>query len=185
MGIEDGTTEFELTRPIEYSRNGSAQPTTLIVLREPGMDHVKYYLKLKQMLMRAQMELAKQAGEINKLRDSIGEEIKPLSDDVEAIEAGADDMTGAISMALQAAESVDIGEFIETFEHMATMKARKPIVLVDGHQAMTQSLWALLKPDDAFNMAVRWCSFFGTPSEGGDKITSDPQSDSVTGRTVA
>lgn len=185
MGIEDGTIEFKLTRALEYSYNGGAQQADHVILREPGMDHVKHYLRLKQMLMRAQMELAKQAGEINQLRDSIGEEVKPLSDDVEAIEGQADDMAEAIGLALQAAESVDIAEFILTFEAMATMKARKPIALVDGHQAMTQSLWSNLKPDDAFAMAVRWCAFFGMPSAEGVKTISGRPSESHTERTEA
>lgn len=185
MGIEDGTTEYQLSRPLEYRVDGGAAFAEVVLLREPGMDHVKHYLKLKQMLMRAQMELAKQAGEINKLRDSIGEEIKPLIDDAERIEAEANDMSEAISLALQAAQNVDIGVFIETFEAMATLPARKPIALVDGRQAMTQALWASLKPDDAFGMAVRWCSFFAMPSEGGDKTISGPQSGYVTGRTAA
>lgn len=185
MGIEDGTCEFALTRPLEYSRNGTTEKALHVVLREPGMDHVKHYLKLKQMLMRAQMELAKQAGEINQLRDSIGEEVKPITDNADEMEAQADEMAGAIALALQAAGSVDIGEFIDTFEVMACMKARKPLVLVDGIQAMTSALWANLKPDDAFNMAARWLSFFVTRFEAGEQTTSGPQSESPTGRTVA
>lgn len=185
MGIEDGTCEFVLTRPLEYSRNGTTEKALHVVLREPGMDHVKHYLKLKQMLMRAQMELAKQAGEINQLRDSIGEEVKPITENADEMEAQADEMAGAIALALQAASSVDIGEFIDTFETMACMKARKPIVLVDGIQAMTGALWATLKPDDAFNMAARWLSFFGTPPDERGKIILDQQSESASQRTVA
>lgn len=185
MGIEEGTTEFKLTRALEYRLNGQAELADHILLREPGMDHVKHYLKLKGLIMRSQMDLAKQAGEINKLRDAIGEEVKPIVDNSADIEAKADDMTEAVTLALQASESVDIGEFIETFEQMACMKARKPIALVNGHQAMTQALWANLKPDDAFAMAVRWCSFFGMPSGEGGKTSSGPLSESHTGRMEA
>lgn len=185
MGIEEGTTEYRLQRPIEYRLNGQPETTDLIELREPGMDHVKHYLKLKQMIMRAQMELAKQADEINKLRDSIGSEIKPLADEVEAIEQGAEDMAEAMSLALQAAVSVDIGDFIDTFEIMACMPARKPVCMIDGRQTMTGALWKTLKPDDAFNMAVRWCAFFGMPSDQGGQTISGRQSELHMERTEA
>lgn len=185
MGIEDGTTEFKLTRPIEYRVNGEVAMAGMVELREPCMDHVKHYLRLKQLLMRAQMELASQADEINKLRDSIGEEVKPIDQDVENLERQAEDMAPALALAIQAAKNVSIEDFIETFAAMACLKARKPLAMVDSRQAMTQALWATLKPDDAFNMAVWWCSFFATPSEGGGKTSSGQQSDSATQRTVA
>ena len=185
MGIEDGTTEFKLTKPIEYRLNGSAELSDTVLLREPCMDHVKHYLKLKQFIMRAQMELATQITEINELRDSIGEEIKPLNQEVENLEQQAAEIAPAIGLALQAAKSVAIDEFIGTFETMACMKARKPIALLNGQQALTQSLWSTLRVDDAFNMAVWWCSFFAMPSDVQGKTTSVQQSESHTGRTVA
>lgn len=184
MGIEDGTTEFYLSRPIEYKSGGGSEHTSLIVLKEPCMDHVKHYLKLKSLIMRAQMELAKQAGEINKLRDSIGDVVKPITEEAEALEAQTDEMDEAISLSLQAADNVDIGEFIKTFEAMACLKGRKSICMIDGKQAMTTALWANLKPDDAFKMAVRWCAFFGMPSVGGAKTTSGQQSESAIQRTA-
>jgi len=185
MGIEDGTTEFTLIRPIEYRLNGSAESTSNVLLREPCMDHVKHYLALKQMIMRAQFDLAQRADEINKMRDNIGEEVKPFGQNVADLEAQAEENANLIAIALQASGAVDIGDFIGTFETMACMKARKPICLVDGRQAMTGALWAMLYPDDAFHMAVRWCSFFAMPSAEGLRTTSGPQSDSATGRTVA
>lgn len=184
MGIEDGTTEYKLQRELEYRHKGNAQIARFVVLREPIMDHVKHYLKLKQMIMRAQMELAKQADEINKLRDAVGHEVKPFTEDAERIEKEADDMAEAIGLALQAAESVDIGAFIDTFQAMACMKSRKSICIIDDTVQMTDALWSNLYPDDAFNMAVRWCSFFGMPSTEGDKTTLDRQSGSLTGQTV-
>lgn len=185
MGIEDGTTIFNLTRAIEYRLNGGPQTANHVLLREPGMDHVKHYLKLKQMIMRAQMDLAKQAGEINKLRDTIGTEIKPLDQEAKDIESQTDDIAPAMALALQAAESVNIGDFIETFEQMACMKARKPICLIDGQQAMTSALWANLKPDDAFEMAVRWCSFFAMRSDEQGKTISGQPFESHSGRMEA
>lgn len=173
MGIKEGTCKFYLTRGVDYKHNGSNVTAGHVLLKEPGMDHIKHYMQLRQMITRAQMELAKQAGEINKLRDAIGEEVKPLSEETERIEA--EDMSEGLSLALQAAESVDIGKFIDTFEKMATMKGRSSVCLVDSETAMTHFIWGNLKPDDAFNMAVKWVSFFGMPSgEGGKTISGQP-----------
>lgn len=183
MSIQDGTYEFSLTRGVNYKSQGSTVTAESVTLKEPGMDHIKFYLKLKQMITRSQMELAKQAGEINKMKDSIGEIVKPLDQDTERIESETEDMHEAISLALQASETVDIGKFIETFEKMACLKGRSSVCMVDGKQSMTAAIWANLKPDDAFNMAVRWCSFFGMPSEGGEKTLSDRPSESHTERT--
>lgn len=192
MGIEDGTCEFALTRPLEYSRNGTTEKALHVVLREPGMDHVAHYLRLKQIITQAQFAVAKIAGDINRMRDSIpvnvnidiGEEVKPITENASDIEKESDQLADSMSMMLQAVE-VDIREFISIFETMACMKARKPIVLVDGVQAMTTALWAGLKPDDAYNMAVRWCTFFAMPSEMGGQTISGQQSGSPTGRTAA
>lgn len=185
MGIEDGTTEYKLKHQLEYRLKGQAEVAKFIVLKEPTMDHVKHYLKLKQMIMCAQMDLAKQASEINKLRDAMGTEVKPFSEDVQALESEADDMTEAISLSLQAAPNVDIGLFIETFEAMACMKARRAICVIDDVVPMTSALWDNLNPNDAFDMAVRWCAFFAMPSQGGEKTTSGQQLELHTARTEA
>lgn len=185
MGIQEGTHEFTLSQGVKYKFQGSTVTAESITLKEPGMDHIKFYLKLKQMITRSQMELAKQAGEINKMRDSIGEIVKPLDEDIERMENETDDIHEAISLALQASETVDIGKFIETFEKMACMKGRTSICMVDDQQSMTAAIWSNLKPDDAFNMAVRWCSFFGMPSDGGEKTMSDRPSELPTERMEA
>ena len=115
----------------------------------------------------------------------VGEIVKPLHEDVEAIESASEELDEAISLALQAADNIDIGDFIDTFRDMACMKGRTSICMIDGRRAMTTALWAKLKPDDAFNMAVRWCSFFAMPFEKGATNTSDQQSESHSGRTAA
>lgn len=185
MGIEDGTTTFQLSRPLEYKLNGATEYADHVVLKEPAMDHVQYYLKLKQMLMRAFVEYTKQSDELNELRSAIGHEVKPFQDNIEQIEAESDEMAAGIGLALQGSSVIDVGEFVVTFEKMACLKARKSVCMIDGQLAMTHALWNNLKPDDAFDMAVKWCSFFGMPSEGGDKISSGPRSVSPTPRTAA
>lgn len=181
MGVKDGTVEFTLSRDLSFSINGTTETTRSVVLREPGMEHIKFYLRLKQMITRSQMELAKQAGEIEKMQNAIGEVVKPLQDEVERIESEADEVHEIFSLSLQASETVDIGQFIGTFEKMVSARSARAVVRVDGRVDMTAPLWNALKPEDAFNMAVRWCAFFGTPSQEGQKTISDQQSESHTG----
>lgn len=185
MGIKDGTTTFELSRPIEYRHNGDAVETTNIVLKEPGMDHVQHYLKLKQLIMQSQMGLAKYADKINEVRDSIGDVVKPLTENVDQLEEDTKSFEKMISFSLQTAENIDIAQFISIFKTMATMKGRTSICMIDGRRTMTGPIWDTLKPDDAFDMAIRWCAFFAMPSIGGDRISSGQPSDSVSDRTVA
>ena len=87
MSIKDGTCEFQLTRGVNYKSQGSTELAETVTLKEPGMDHIKFYMKLKQMIMRSQMELAKQASEINKLKNTIGEEVKSLNQEADSIES--------------------------------------------------------------------------------------------------
>lgn len=178
MSVQDGTCKFDLTRVVKYHSHGQPQEADYVILKEPCMDHVSFYLKLKQMITRSQMELAKQAGEINKLRDSIGDVVKTLDEDADRIESETDMLHDGIVLALESSETVDISKFMETFAKMACLKARKSICMVGGELAMTSAIWSNLKPDDAFNIAVRWCSFFAMPSEGGVKISSDQPSES-------
>jgi len=180
LGIQDGTTDFPLSRDLNFSVNGATESTRRLVLREPGMEHVKFYLRLKQMLTRSQLEIAKQASEFNQIKDAVGDVVKPLEDSVEDLESQVEDTHEMFSLALQASETVDIGQFIGTFEKMVCTKAKKSVVLVDDRVPLTSALWNSLHPEDAFNVAIRWCSFFGTPSPGGQKTISARPSESHT-----
>lgn len=179
MSIKDGQTEYVLSRPLAYSRGGnSTAQSGIITLREPGMEHVKFYLQLKQMLTRCQMEFAQRAGAI---QEAIGEVQRPLHEDTDSIEAETGDMSEMFEMALMASETVDVSKFVETFRAMAVLPgAKRAVCMVDDAQQMTAALWDKLYPDDAFKMAVRWCVFFGMPSEEGEKTTSGQQSGSAT-----
>jgi hypothetical protein len=182
MGIKEGTYDFTLSKPLSYKPfKGKDTETNLIVLNEPSMEHIKFYLRLKQMLTRSQMELAKQAGQ---LQDTIGEVVKPLQDQVDKIESETDQAFEMFSVCLQASESVDIGQFIGTFENMALTPAKKAICRVDGQVNMTSALWDNLQPEDAFNMAVRWCAFFAMPSLEGVNKESEKQPESPTEPTA-
>jgi hypothetical protein len=182
MGIREGEFTFKLSKPLKYQFDGSSHDADHIVLKEPGMEHLKFYLRLKQMLMRAQLELAEKAG---KIQDSVGEIVKPFQDQVDEIESQSEEVYQMYSVCIQGAESVDIGNFIGTFEKMVCTVARKGVCMVDGRLSMVSSIWNNLTPDDAFEMALRWCAFFGTPSIEGEKNTSEPQPESPTERTAA
>lgn len=185
MGIEEGTTEFTLTRPLEYRYQGSAEFADTVILREPIMDHANYCLKLKQLITRGLLDVQKIFGDRSSPGDNLAREIKPFHESMDEIEQETQSNRELISIAIQASSTVDISEFVETFGKMACLKARKPIALVDGRQTMTSALWSNLKVDDAFNMAVWWCSFFAMPSLGGEQITLEQQQGSLMERTEA
>ena len=141
------------------------------------MEHIKFYLRLRQMLTRAQMELAKTAGS---LQSDVGEVIKPIQDDVDKIEADTDEVFNMYKICIEASETVDIAQFHSTFKNMVCVTARKGVCMVDGKRSMTEALWNQLTPDNAFDMALRWCSFFAMPSLGGEKTTSEQRPESPT-----
>ena len=182
MGIKEGDCVFELQQPLEYNFEGKKNTADHVILQEPGMEHIKFYLRLKQMLTRAQMELATKAGQI---QDDIGEVVKPFKDDVDKIEADSEEVFNMYKICIEASNTVDIAQFHSTFQKMACVTARKGVVMIDGKRSMTDALWNLLTPDDAFDMALRWCSFFAMPSIEGEKKESVPQLKSVTQRTEA
>lgn len=177
MGIKEGTCEFTPVAPVVYKHKGSDRTAEVIELREPGMEHIKYYLKLKQMVTRCQMELAKQAGEFDKIQESIGEVVKTVPEEAKKLEDDAAMIEEGLSLALLTSESVDIAAFISTFKNMACLPAKKRLCMLNDEVAMTKAIWEIMKPDDAFNMAVKWCSFFAMPSVEGEPITSGQPSE--------
>jgi len=179
MGIVEGNTKYKLKRDLPYKSSGGSAVANLIELREPGQEHAKYYLRLKQMLMQAQMSLAKHIGTIQEAMQAVGEVVKPLQDNVEELEAQADADHEGISMAIMSSD-IDISAWMTAFKNMACSHVRQSMCMVDGKVPMTSALWDNLHPDDAFDMSIRWISFFGTPSEEGQKTSSGQQSDSPT-----
>lgn len=178
MTIHEGKTEYFLSRPLNYSYKGESRETRVIELREPSMEHVSEYTKLKQMLGRAQMELAERSGQLQRAMDApqAGEEVKSFGDQAEEIEA--ETMAEAFTLAILSSERVDAAEFVNTFQKMACKMNARSVCIIDGEQQMTGALWSKLHPDDGLNMAVRWCSFFATASEGAAKSTSEQQQES-------
>lgn len=182
MGIKSGDFTFILEQPLEYNFEGKKNEADHVILKEPGMEHISFYLRLRQMLTRAQMELA---GKAQQLQDEVGEVVKPIQDDVDRLEAETDEVFNMYKICIEASETVDSSQFHSTFKKMVCVVAKKGICMIDGKRSMTEAIWNQLTPDNAFDMALRWCSFFAMPSIGGEKTTSVLPSESVTQRTEA
>ena len=159
MSIQDGTHELMLSRPLKFKHNGESCETRLIVLQEPSMEHSKFYLRLKQMLTRSELEAVKLFSQM-KADDGGGKERKKFQDESKEIEAQYEDRYTLSKISLEASETVDIGQFLGTFEKMVLVPAKKVICRVDDKINMTSALWERLTPDDAYEMALRWCAFF-------------------------
>lgn len=169
--IHDGTTEFFSEREVSYSCKGAIKETNMFVLREPGMDHTRYSLRIKQMFMQMFME----AGEKHKDKeaDISGEEIKAIEEDHEP---RSEEFAATLEMLLLTSTKVDAYDFLECFRAMACARASKPVVMLDGEQSMTDAIWSTMHPDDGYKMAVRWAAFFAMPSADGQKTLSNKPS---------
>lgn len=171
--IHDGTTDFFSDHEVSYSCKGVAKETTSFVLREPGMDHAKYYMPIKQLVMKAFMALGEKHK--SKSEDLSGEEVKAIEDDHEEMSDEAAESLGAVFLI---SDVVDVSNFMEIFRAMACMTSNKPIVMLDGEQRMTDAIWSTMHPDDGWKMAIRWTSFFAMPSADGQKKSSSKPSTS-------
>lgn len=171
--IHDGTTDFFSDHEVSYSKKGVETQTTSFVLREPGMDHAKFYMPIKQLVMKAFMDLGEKHK--NSREDLSGEEVKIIEDDHEEKSDEAAETLGAIFLV---SDVVDVSNFMETFRAMACMQCDKPIVMLDGEQRMTDAIWRTMHPDDGWKMAIRWTSFFAMPSADGQKKSSSKLSTS-------
>jgi len=70
---------------------------------------------------------------------------------------------------LEQSDRIDINDFTQTFKEMACLRTDTPVVICNGLEPMKEGIWEKVGVDDAFEMAVRWCSFFATPSDRGQK----------------
>lgn len=172
--IHDGTTEFFSDHEVSYSCKGAIKQTTAFVLREPGMDHYKHYMRIKQQFMQMFME----AGERHKDKeaDMSGEEVKAIEDDHDQ---RSEEFAATLEMLLLTSTKVEASDFLDCFRAMACMKASKPVVMLDGEQSMTDAIWSTMHPDDGYKMAVRWAAFFAMPSADGQKTMSNKPSASL------
>lgn len=173
--IHEGTTEFFSAREVSYSCKGVEKFTTSFVLREPGMEHCKFAMRIKQMIMQVFQETAAKHNKPDGL-DISGEEVKPIEADHEQT---SDETAEMLEMLFMMSEKVEASDFLDAFRAMACMRSSKPVVTLDGEQAMTDSIWQNLSLDDGYKMACRWAAFFAMPSADGQKKSSNKLSASV------
>jgi hypothetical protein len=190
MSIKDGSIEFQLTKPFSYKFDNQSHEAVLIKLQEPGMEHIKFYSKLKQMLTRAQMECIKNLDPESLLeaqeQAKAGENVESFDKQAKTIEDDSEQHYMTIRVMVEGSAVVDFTQFISTFAKMAcVINPRKAVCMIDGRRAMNDTLWNDLCPDDAIEIALRWCSFFVMPSEGGAKTTSEEPSTSASPLTEA
>lgn len=169
MGIKEGEVKYYLKKPFKYANQGQTTEASHILLREPGMEHQNGYYKLTQFITKAQMQAAGQArkfgfGSQEEIEDIVGEEAVPLNKQTEEIENESREIEEFMSMAVKMAD-IDIVEFMKTFQKIAIKPgARKSIALVDGNPTipLTQTMLDKMHPDEAFDLAIKYCSFFVT-----------------------
>ena len=176
MGVKEGETRYNLKKGFNYSNDGRTQEAEFIILREPAMEHYNGYFRLSQFITKSQMasaQFAQQMGfekfELQEMMDEqkesiVGEQVKPLHEQVDEIEETAEDVEEAMIWSLKMSD-IDIVDFIDTFRKMVTKtNAKKHLAFVDGNQTVPlgKVLWDRMHPDEAFYMAVRWCAFFVT-----------------------
>lgn len=165
--IQEGKVEFFLTRSFDYTPGkGQTEKATHLVLQEHGMEHLGHWMQMRQMVTRAMTSMALKFKDQEVPGDSVvvGQEVKGIKD-VDAEEYGQESKEAeeAINMALMMADDVDASEFVEIFGKMVVTNKGRSICLVDGVVPMTSSLWLKMKPEDAYNAAVRWAAFFAMP----------------------
>lgn len=177
--IHDGTTEFVSKHEVQYSCKGAMKDTNFFVLREPGMDHTKFYMRIKQMFMQVFTEIGEKRKD--KDQDISGEEVKAIEEDHEQ---NSEEFASVLEMLLLTSDKVDAAEFMDVFRAMACARSAKPIVMLDGEQAMTDSIWSTMHPDDGYAMAIRWAAFFAMPSVDGLKTSSSKPSTSLSAAKV-
>ncbi len=186
MGIREGEIDYTLKRSFKYSKAGQTVEARVILLREPGMEHSSGYYKLTEFVSQSQIKSAAIAKDLKLNSDTdindIGEQSASLHNQVDELENENAAMEEMISVALKLS-GIDIAQFVKTFQKIAVkVGAAKPIALVDGDQTvpLTNNLWNKLHVDDAFEMAVRWCSFFVTAVDIVPKNKSEAPPESLT-----
>jgi hypothetical protein len=173
MGIQDGTTTYKLKRKCDITTSKGLEHLAHVVLREPTAQHTKYYMKLRQMINKAQLDAAAWAKQnISLLEDSVG--IKESIDDIVAAKELANvsdaeydkNIDGDDDLILQCitnSERVELDEFVAVFEKMILADTNQSIASCNGDIRLKLGHWQKIHPDDQLGMACRWCSFFVMP----------------------
>lgn len=164
MSHIDGTMEFTLRKPLDYSNGGNFEKATFLQLNEPTGKHNKNMRRLSAMVNSAFIELSKLRKDIEIDNEKVTTVKKSFSDlteegHIKASDEGAELIATAFSM------SGDINkqeEFIEEF-HNALIKDTQPrICLIMGHDSapFLDTHWENLDYRDQIDLAVKYAAFF-------------------------
>lgn len=183
MGLHEGKTSYNLLKPFRFGHGKEHVLCTFIELYEPTQQHSSDYFKLRQMIKKAEMDIGLVASKFlgkssEELISIAGEAVKPATeiDEAEHENIAAKDMENILT-ALEQSDRVDLDKFIDIFVKMITKNSDKSIVRLNGNIPIMQGHISKFNPDDLLNMACWWCSFFVTPSAGGQKTISEQPSD--------
>jgi hypothetical protein len=178
MSIQDGTTTYRPTKVFKVACKGQMVDCDHIVLKEPKSEHAKHYLKLRQIIKKAEMDVAAWAQKnfnVEQNESDAGEVIQPFhSEHPESEEENNEALKKQIEMlqlAVEQSDRVDLGTFVELFGKMACSNTTNAIAVCNGTERLKQSSWEKMCPDDQLEMAAHWCSFFVTPSGRGQNTT--------------
>lgn len=190
MDLKEGEISFEVEKPFEYfsKENRASQKCKSVLLREPTGQHARYYRKLKQMIAKAEMDIAKtfmdfikpESDSISgKSTDNFLQKAQQVAENQEQAEKETSRDAEGLLTAIEQANRVELDDFIDVFSNMLCAKTDKSLAACNGVDEFKREHWNLMHPDDQIEMAVYWCSFFVTPSKRG-QVGSNQRSQSHT-----
>ena len=167
MGLHDGITIYKLKKSFTYHSGGNIETCTEVLLREPTSQHTPFYMRMRQMITKASADVLKNMTPVmDALNESEGgQKITALSEKrEEEHENEAADSAEFISMAILQADRVDAAEFVNEFAKLVTANSDVSIAACNSKEKLKASDWKKISPEDQFDMAICWCSFFVMPS---------------------
>jgi hypothetical protein len=177
MEVRDREVTYTLSRPITFSHAGKLLECSQILLREPTSQHAQYYMRIKQMLVKAQMDMqrAVEGRGDQQLPDHLqpvgGSKINADQDDpIENILNDTEMMKNFISIAMFQSDRVDMGDFHDAFSRIITANTDTAIAtcINDDDDIPTRRVklgdWTKMHPDDQIDMAITWSANFSMPS---------------------
>lgn len=175
MGLSTGTFDFTLHKPIIVAINGQDIEATELTFHECGEGYDGYYMKLRRLIKKSQLDAAKllpdikAAQEASKENLASGEELKALheKDDLDH----DDDTEGMIEFIKMVAGVGDgLEEIVKIFGYMVSNSGSSQICSHNGVR-IKEAAWKRVHIEDKIDAAVKYCAFFGI---GLDRPESKP-----------
>jgi hypothetical protein len=142
---------YYLQEPVEYTVDGGFEKAEMLELYEFGAHHRPEYLRLRSMVRKVFVELGERVENKNR---ADGEQA------VDDVETRDDDLEEGLSLALDVSKEIDPEQFLKCFERLI-MTPHHSLCKVDGRADIKNGTWATISPDDQFNIAVKYCVYFG------------------------